>query len=309
MKKCNAIIRNGTRCSKPKLWGSRYCWWHQDYVVILAIIAILIPVFIFSFQERHPSLDVKYDVLKNGNPCALTCIVSNTGRKEARDAIMSFNNMLPVQTKVFAKPELGITLIESEILPNPRLYPELAKNQKAFAIKIPRIAPRDTIIFQIRTIDNDNERAGNQIIRIHKEIISILNDFGDRLARYHPDEAIKWDINSVINARIKEENLFSPAKLYYEKGRKDIEYFTEKEKEAQAINQDLYIRFKKEFIDIYKERPKFKAPVIRIKTSNAESTYAIFPPYLDTYLDVTVSLKELKQKGEMAVYPPVPDSY
>jgi hypothetical protein len=85
---------------------------------------------------------------------------------------------------------------------------------------------------------------------------------------------------------------------------------SESERLAQAINQDLYARYKKEFIDIYQGRPSFKVPVIRIKTSEGESTYASFPPYIPTCLEMVVSKKEVKQAGGALNLPiPVPQSY
>ena len=262
-KECSVIAKNGGKCSKPRLKWSRYCWHHQDIIgsltYISIILAVIIPFIIFFLQEIHPLLNAKCNVIENGNPCAMECIVSNSGRGEAKNILLSFNNMLPLQTKVFASPELGVTIIESDFLPNPQLSPELAKIQKAFAVQIPRVVKKYPVKFQVKTGHLDNQRAGKQILRIRKEIINVLKAFGERLAKDHPEEAKNWDVASIINARIKEENFFSPAKLSYEKGIIDIEYFTEKEKIARAINQDLYAKFKKEFIDIFQGKPEFIA--------------------------------------------------
>lgn len=313
-KKCNAIANDGNRCTKPKLKWSRYCWWHQDRIslgIILTICGILITLIIFYTQERYPVLHAKCDVIKNGDPCTIECTVINSGRAEAKDVILSFNNMFPLQTRIFAESELGITITEAAILPNPQFYPNLANSQRAFIVKIPRITPKDPIKFRISTTHPDNQRAGKQIIRIRKEIKNILNEFGNRLKKEYPQEAEKWDINHVINARIKEENFFLPAKVSYEKGRVDIEYFSEEEKIAKSINQDLYSKHKKEFIDVYQDRQEFKAPVICFKATNGEGALAIFPPYVDTYvLQWKVAEKKTTEKyHEILLYPKVPQEY
>lgn len=109
---------------------------------------------------------------------------------------------------------------------------------------------------------------------------------------------------------MKEENLFTPAQLSYEKGRVTISSLTEEELLANAINQDLYAKYKKDFIDIYQGRPEFKAPVIRIKTTLGESTYAVFPPYVKTYVEMSVPIDEVKNAGgTLALTVPVPKSY
>jgi hypothetical protein len=71
----------------------------------------------------------------------------------------------------------------------------------------------------------------------------------------------------------------------------------------------LYHRYKKEFIDIYQGRPHFKAPVVRIKAIAGESTIAIYPPYVNTYVDLYVPMDKLKQGNVIELYPPVPKSY
>ena len=113
----------------------------------------------------------------------------------------------------------------------------------------------------------------------------------------------------IHRGRLKRENFFNPGKYSYEKGRLPIRFITEREQFAAALNQDLYKRYKKEFIDVFKGRSKFKAPVLRIITSGGESTYAIMPPYVGTYIDFAVRVLELKEKGAIFVQPPIPSSY
>ena len=46
-----------------------------------------------------------------------------------------------------------------------------------------------------------------------------------------------------------------------------------------------------------------------MKTSDGEGTIGILPPYIKTYLEWPISLKELKEKGEKTLYPQVPATY
>jgi hypothetical protein len=261
------------------------------------------------FQERNPVLNAECHVAKDGDPCVLECEVYNSGKKEARDVFVSFNEMLPLETRVLAAPERGITLSEAENLPDPHRHPELSKTQKAFAVRIPLIAPKDTIIFQIKTTHPDNQRAGKQVMKIREEIIDILKKFDKLLQQKYPQEINNWNIEALISARIKEENFFLLGKLSYEQGRVNVQFLTDEEQLAKAVNQDLYHRYKKEFIDIYQGRPHFKAPVVRIKATAGESTIAIYPPYVNTYVDLYVPMDKLKQGNVIELYPPVPKSY
>jgi hypothetical protein len=171
------------------------------------------------------------------------------------------------------------------------------------------VAAKSSATFQVRTIDPDNQRAAEQRLRIQEVVIDILQAFGQRLATTYPESAQNWDLNAFISAQRKEDNFFTPGYFSYEKGRFAITFLTDKERLAKAINQDLYDRYKAEFTDIYQGRPRFKAPVLRIKTADGETTVAIFPPYVETYVDAQVSMNDLKPKEVISIRPPVPQSY
>jgi hypothetical protein len=316
VKECGALTKQQAGCHNSHLPFSRYCWRHQDISswvlgTIIGIVAgALINLAGVLYQDRTPELQINFSSVENGDPCILTSTITNSGRAEARDVFVSFNNMLPLDTKVLASPELGITILESENPPDPMMHPQEAKLQKAFAIRIPRIAAKDTIRFQVITSNVDNQRAGKQILRIREAIKDVLQDFGGRLSKTSPEDAKKWNFDAVLSARTKDENLFTPAQISYEKGRATISSFTEEERLANAINQDLYAKYKKDFIDIYQGRPEFKAPVIRIKTTLGESTYAVFPPYVKSYVEMSVPIDEVKKAGgTLNVTVPVPKSY
>jgi hypothetical protein len=193
--------------------------------------------------------------------------------------------------------------------PNPTLDPQTAPLSTAFVVHVPRVAARDHFEFTILTADSDNQRAGKQFRRIQSEIKSILVSFGQRLAATAPDDARRWQLEKVLAAYTKRSSFFLPAKVSYAGGRESVSFLTEDELVAEAVNQDLYPRYKARFIDIYQGRPEFLAPVVRIMTKDGVSTYAVYPPYVRTYVDMYLSVDELKEKGSVVLHPPVPKEY
>lgn len=276
---------------------------------IYFFLGILVSVGILVYQSRAPLLKVSFRIAEDGNPAILYCDVSNSGRGEARDVYVSFNRMIPMGTKLFFDPEVAAQLIETETPPDPSVGLEAAALQKAFAVSIPRVAPNDTVSFELRTIDEDNLRAAKQVMKIRQEIYIILTKFGSRLKIQFPQIAEFWDTDLIFAARIREENFFLPGILSYERGREKIELLEFDHKLARAHLQDLYKSLKKEFIDLFKNRQRFKAPVIKVKTAKGESTFALMNPFVSTFVPIKASLKELKAKGFLYVTPPIPKSY
>ena len=275
----------------------------------IGVLGILITIGIAFYQERSPVIDVSAHPVLDGVPNIIECKVTNSGNKQAENVYVGFNRALPLDTVVRSAPEVGAELIESESLPNPHLMPNEALLLKAFAIKIPRIATGDTVTFQVATINPDNDRAAQQVLKIRPENFQVITDFVKEVGNKYPEITSRLDLKTLKSARIKKENFFTPGQYSYEKGRFPISYLTEKEQVVSAINQDIYSSHKKEFIQVFKNRPEFKAPVLRIKTTNGQSTVGIFPPYIKTYVTFVASMKELKEKQEIMMSPPVPDSY
>ena len=311
MQSCGANTRKGEGCRNRSIPFSRYCLIHQDPSswIIGSVIGIIVAVLVVFYQDREPNLDIRCFLDESADPSRIHCEIINSGREQARNIILSFNNLLPIETKIFAKPELGLSLNASESIPNPQKHPELAKLTTAFIVKIPRVSADDKITFVLGTINDDNLRAAKQVLRIRSRIREVLIEFYSKLRNAHPEETQNLVIDDILSERLKKENFFNPDKYSYEKGRFPIRFITEKEQFADAINQDLYKRYKKEFIDVFKGRSKFKAPVLRIVTSGGESTYAIMPPYVGTYIGFAVPVSELKEKGVMVMQPPIPSSY
>jgi hypothetical protein len=259
---------------------------------------------------REPDITVRCNVDELGTPSRLVCTAVNSGRAEARDVHVSFTTLLPIETRVFSTPESGIKLEEVDSPPDPQMSPERARITTAFVVRIPRIAPKDKASFTVMTINNDNLRAAQQIIKIRQVIRSVLTDFYSRLSAKHPQEAANLDLEDVLSQRVKEENFFKPDKISYEKGRFQVEFMNHNETLAAAMNQDLYSKYKKEFLSVFQGGQQFKTPVLRIKTSEGSSTYAIFAPYVKTYVEFLVPTSEFKgAEGSIFVKPPVPKNY
>lgn len=276
----------------------------------IGIVGMLIGVLIAVIQGRSPDVSVECKLDPNNDPSCIECTVFNKGLAEAKDVYVGFNNMLPLDTTIFFLPELGLELHEANLPPDPNILPHVAHLTKAFSVRIPRVARKSEITFQVKTINKDNIRAANQVLRIREEIINILTTFGERLSLYHSEEYSKWDAPTIIQARIKQENFFTPGKFSYVNGQFPVVFISDDDELALAANQDLYSKYKKEHVDVFSSSKEFKAPVLRIKTPRGESAYAIFPPYVNTFTEVMiVPLNEISKKGSISIAPPVPESY
>jgi len=280
-------------------------WWVGPAV---GAVGILVAIVIALTRNFTPRLTTSFSC-PGDDPAALDCEIANDGRGIARDVFLTFGGMLPMGTQLFAEPELRAEMLESDTPPDPVAGPATAALQRAFAIKIPRIAPKDTIRFQVRTTDPDNVRAAEQIRRIRGVIQQIIHEFGTRLRAEYPNLPLPWQEASILSGRIKEECFFSPLRLSDDRGRYSVIALTDQEALARANCQDLYARFKAEFIDIFQGRPAFLAPVVRIKTREGERTRAILPPYVNTTAYSSASVKDLQRQGSLFVYPSVPISY
>lgn len=280
-------------------------WWLGPAI---GVVSILVAIAIALTRNLAPQLTTIFSS-PGDDPTALDCDIQNDGRGIARDVFLTFGRILPVGTELFADPELRAEILESDTPPDPAATPATAALQRAFSVKIPRIAPKDRIRFQVRTTDPDNIRAAEQIRRIRAEIEKVIHEFGLRLRAEYSSLPLPWEEKLIVRGRIKDECFFSPLRLSYDRGRYPITALTEEEALARAHCQDLYARFKSQFLDIFQGRPEFVAPVVRIKTREGERTMGIFPPYVSTYMNASVPVTDLKQKGALLIYPPVPTSY
>jgi hypothetical protein len=310
MARCSSVTKKAEQCKKSALWSSRYCFFHQDPVTwLIAILGIVASIALAVYQEREPTVDVACNLVEGNDPSKLECKVANTGRSEARDLIISFTRMLPLGTQVEGPPEFSLSLKPVDSPPDPATDPRTAELTTAFVVIVSRIAAHDQFSFIISTVDPDNKRAAGQLQRIQDESKRILNDFGERLAKVNPTDAHRWHDNDVLSAYRKRQCFFSPARYSFEAGRRDVLFLSEHELLAEALNADLYPRYKTRFIDIYQNRPEFLAPVIRIVTKTGDSTYAIYPPYVRSYVTMGVHADALWEQGSIFLRPPVPKEY
>jgi hypothetical protein len=158
-------------------------------------------------------------------------------------------------------------------------------------------------------VDADNIRAARHLLVIRKEMVEILHAFGQGLSEASPGDAKTWILKDQLSALSKSQNFFVPGVLSSERGYQDIQFLTEDERVAQAVNSDLYSRYRQSFIEIYQNRPTFKAPVVRIKTAHGASTAAIYPRYVRTYVEFTAKREDMHKKGGLVLPPPIPDDY
>ena len=311
MKHCNSVTLKGAQCRGWRILFSRYCWRHQDYafgIAILSIVAtIVVAICVAVYQNRYPVLSARCQLVDNEDPCVLICSVTNSGRAEARDTYVSFNKLLPLETVVIADPAAALELVDAQKPPNPNQYGKLSLTQKAFAVRIPRIAAGDTVVFEVRTTHPDNLRAGKQLQRLQKEVVAVLEQIEKRLSVSHPDEATEWNSRLISGALVKRQNFFTPGKLSYEAGRMEIEFFTGADLRALAISKRLT---KQLFADVQKNTELF-APVLRIRTMAGESTTAMLIPYIITKVEVNTenAIKEYHASGEGYAVPSVPEEY
>jgi hypothetical protein len=254
--------------------------------------------------ERQPDISVRCNPDQQGNPSKISCSVSNNGRGEARDLLVSFADLFPVDTIIQAPPELGLKIEEAGSLSDPENNPISGKLLTAFVVRVPRVAPKDGFNFTVLTINDDNLCTAKQVMKIRAEIVDVLQKFGARLNQAHPNEAVKWNLKDVLGARVKRENFYTPIKFSYEKGRFPVEFLTEAETLAAAIDQELYARYKQEFIDIYQNRASYLAPVIRVRGRNGERTYSSHPPYLKSCAGGSVRIPEKPQTLELPIEVP-----
>lgn len=339
MNQCRSIVeRTGERCSKNAARWSQYCWHHREtgwlLGFVLGLAAIAIGIAIAAYQERSPFVTAECQPSQDGDPSQLVCMLHNSGRKEARDVVVSFTNLLPLGTKAWATdPDVAIHYEEAEIPPDPILTTTIAPDGKqndpapsdpppcsmgdsaaarlqvAFQVTISRIPPDESVTFHVATGNPDNLRAAKQTLRIREIIAQTVRDFADRVRQTHPEATRDWKVDTVLAARVKEENFFMPGTFTYEGGRFPVTFFTEEEELAKAINQDLYARYKQEFLSIFNDQSEFLTPVIRIRTSRGDGTYAPFPPYVNTYIQLMFPMPAPGTHGTLCFEPPVPASY
>lgn len=272
----------------------------------VGVVGIALAVAIAWYQRQVPSLEFECSESSN-SPASLTCTLTNSGRGQATDVVLSFNFMLPVGTQVVCDAEIRATLEEMPSPPDPVVAINAAKLRRAFAVRIPRVAARDTVSFEVKTTDPDNIRAAEQIVRIRHEIEHVLAEFGGHLGALDASLAQRWNLPLIMSGRTKTDSLFRPAVLSYDRGRKPVSVLTAAEEEAAAWCQDLYAAFKPALLEVFQGRTKFKAPVFRIKTSEGVRTYATFPAFVSTYVE---ALARKPQPGKrVLVYPAVPESY
>ena len=292
-------------------------FWSKGQVrrAVIVVIVILVTGGIFAWQYHLIEKATPPDVVvtcwppKNGNPTCLECEVTNSGRTESKDVYVGFTFMLPLDTKVFCDSEVGARLFKIDNPPDPNLLVYDAGKYCAFNVWIPRVAPGDTIEFNVCTTHPDNQRAGEQTLRILNAQLQRAEIFGEFLSDQHPDEAERWDLGAFRTIRVMAHNYFNVGNVSHEGGRAPVVYWPESLMEARDSLNSIYQEHKAEFIETYGPSQEFIAPVIRIETWDGNSTYGTFPPFVKPYLIWAIDLNKLRDTGEVVLRAEVPESY
>lgn len=280
------------------------------YGLLCLIVGVMMSLGGSAYFDRSPELSVTCYPNESGDPSQIQCRLENIGRKEAKDVVVGFNKMLPTGTEVFASADTGVQMDRARLLPDPNISPKYSDHVVAFFVKIPRIPPNSTVKFLVKTTNPDNIRAANQDIKIRSERFRILSEFISCVNALHPEDTRLLNIEAVKSGIIKSSIFFKPGNFSYENGSFPVNFIDEKEKTARAIHQDIYSRYKKECIDIFKKATEeFLAPVIRIETPNGDSTYATLPPYPKAIATFAVPFDQLKEGKLIKSSPRVPASY
>ncbi len=313
---CNAITRQGNRCSKKSIRFSKYCFFHQDPSawIIGFILASLLSICIAVYQTKEPNISVRCETVENGSPDKLICFVDNTGRGEAKEIYIAFTEFIPIDTEVISPPEVNAKLILVKSPPDPNLYPDLSKITTAFSIYIPRVSAKDSISFKVQTTNKDNIKTAKHTLNIKMETERVLKRFGKLLSMKYPIDYEKWDMQGVISMWIKRANFFSPYKYSYRRGRFNVDFISDFDVAANAINNDLFKKHKDEFKDVFFKN-EFIMPIIKYLSVNGERTYSKIHPYFNFCtppLVITQDIMNLLESGEVYNHNAiavVPDDY
>jgi hypothetical protein len=275
----------------------------------IGVLGIIVTLLVAKFQNRKACVSVTAHPKKEGYSHTIICEIKNSGNKSASNILLGFNKYILVDTKIYASPEIGAKMIESDTLPDVNSFENESAFVKAFAIEIPLIAAQDKFSIKIETTDPDNLRASHQNQKIRGEVFEILNDFYERVKEKYPKIGTKLDVEIFKSYLIKNDNFFRPGQFSYEQGRFPIKYFTEEEKLAKATNRDIIKLFKRELGDVFLNRKEFIAPVVKFKSNKGEDTMAIFSPYVKTSLAIVIPRNKIVLGEKMIVSPPIPESY
>ncbi len=313
---CNATTRHGKRCSKKSIWLSKYCYLHQDPTawIIGTALGVLVTISIAVYQTREPNISVRCETNEHGSPDKLVCYVDNHGRGEAKDIYVAFTEFIPIDTEVISAPEVNAKLIPVKSPPDPNLNPNSSKVTTAFSIYIPRVSAKDSVNFTVQTFNSDNIKTAKHTLNIKGETEHVLKAVGSLLSKKYPVDYKIWDMQGVLSMWIKRANFFNPYKYSYSKGRFDVDFISDFEITANAVNNDFIIEHKDEFKEIFYKKD-FIMPIIKYISVNGESTYSKVHPYFTFCtppLVITQDIINLLNSGEVLNHNAigvVPDDY
>ena len=303
----------------------------MDWLAIFGIIGtFIIPILIFLYQERKPKISVTCRLVPSGDPSAIECVVSNSGRQAAQDVSIGFTLMLLNETTLISLSDTKADIVETDVpiqihkldtsdatvglifppnLPNPNLQVNDANHVKAFAIHVNSVPAKTKVEFRLITNDNANRRAALQVMHIRESTIQRIKIFMGRLQKVKPRIIKKLKFQDFENAQIKLDCFYKPGYFSFSEGRERIAFLTKEENEAANLMETIFKEHKDSHADLFENQPTFIAPVIRFRTDSGTNTTAITPPF---GTKVTLSYEgndyQRLRRGEI-VLPPIPKKY
>lgn len=193
-------------------------------------------------------LSAQCSLLQDQSPCGISCRVSNTGNTPTRDAAIGFQGSLPLETQVYADSDTRVTLEESKTLPLPDAEGNFRKDEVAFTVKIPLLPPGADIIFKLKTVSSDNQKACRQVLKIQEFRKQMYEEFYAALVKSRVERLGDLpSISTVISAQAINGSLFIPGDLSSEAGRKAVTFMTSKEQQAVDSYTKIKGQYKAQF--------------------------------------------------------------
>lgn len=298
--------------------------------IVSIIVGIILSIGIFLFQERKPKISVTCRLVSSGDPSAIECVISNSGRKAAQDVNIGFSFMLLNETVVVTSSDASADLVGRDIpirihsldtldaslgiifpskLPDPYLCDSDANHVRAFAIRVNSVPAKSKVEFRLITNDIENRRAARQVMYIRDDINKRIKTFIENLKQNDPKGIKKIRYQDFISGRAKCECFFKPGYFSFSEERGSISFLSKNEITALDSIEKLFKKYKDDYPNLFKNQPKFISPVVRFRTDNGTYTLAITPPF-GTSVSILVKGEDYQKliRGEQ-VYPPIPEKY
>jgi len=258
-------------------------------------------VFFKPPSPRLPNEPVTASCQVGLSACQLSCSAENPNATAVRDVAVAFNGVLPTNTRISGPPDARITLEKSDTLPVPDPNRERWTGEKAFTVRIPLVPQGMKIPFSLWTDDKNNQRACQQLLGINHRRHDILKHFFERVRQEVSPRQSVPDLKVLFSAIAKNDELFQPDTVMSEFGRRPVAFKSDTELRALNLYGGTLKSFKARFIDVFQNRGECMAPVFTVEQTPGATTFASFPPDLQTYLGPAFKGPEVRSGQEITV--------